>query len=57
MLLPMPFALLFFAASLAALRRSALYGAVGRKEKRPLRISNSMQPVSASSSVSLQIAG
>ena len=27
------------------------------KEKRPLRISNSMQPVSASSSVSLQIAG
>ena len=39
---------LFFAATLAALRRSALYGAVSRKENRPLRISNSMQPVSGS---------
>ena len=28
-----------------------LYGAVRRKEKRPLRISNSMQPVSGSASV------
>ena len=41
----------FFAASLAAQRRSALYGAVGRKENRPLRISNSMQPVSGSACV------
>ena len=41
----------FFAASLAALRRSALYGAVSRKENRPLRISNSMQPVSGSALV------
>ena len=32
-------------------RRSSLYGAVRRKEKRPLRISNSMQPVSGSASV------
>ena len=39
---------LFFAATLAALRRSSLYGAVSRKENRPLRISNSMQPVSGS---------
>ena len=31
----MPFTLLFFAASLAALRRSALYGA-GRKKAQPL---------------------
>ena len=35
----------------AASRRSSLYGAVRRKEKRPLRISNSMQPVSGSASV------
>ena len=41
---------LFFAATLAALRRSSLYGAVSRKENRPLRISNSMQPVSGSAS-------
>ena len=51
MLLPMPFTLFFFAASLATLRRSSLYGAVSRKENRPLRISNSMQPVSGSASV------
>ena len=42
----------FFAASLAALRRSSLYGAVSRKEKRPFSISNSLQPVSGSTSVS-----
>ena len=36
-----------FAASLAAFRRSSLYGAVRRKEKRPFSMSNSMQPVSA----------
>jgi hypothetical protein len=42
---------LAFAASLAALRRSSLYGAVRRKEKRPFAISNSMQPVSGSVSV------
>ena len=47
----------FFAASLAALRRSSLYGAVSRKEKRPFSISNSLQPVSGSTSVSLQTAG
>lgn len=41
----------FFAASLAARRRSSLYGAVRRKEKRPFAISNSMQPVSGSASV------
>ena len=46
--LPTPFC---FACLLAALRRSALYGAVSRKENRPLRISNSMQPVSGSASV------
>lgn len=46
----------FFAASLAALRRSSLYGAVSRKEKRPFSISNSLQPVSGSTSVSLQTA-
>ena len=37
-----------FAALLAALRRSSLYGVVRRKEKRPFVISNSMQPVSGS---------
>ncbi len=47
----------FFAATLAALRRSSLYGAVSRKEKRPFSISNSLQPVSWSTSVSLQTAG
>ena len=47
----------FFAASLAALRRSSLYGAVSRKEKRPFSISNSLQPVSGSTPVSLQTAG
>ena len=47
----------FFAASLAALRHSSLYGAVSRKEKRPFSISNSLQPVSESTSVSLQTAG
>ena len=47
----------FFAASLAALRRSSLYGAVSRNEKRPFSISNSLQPVSWSTSVSLQTAG
>lgn len=35
----------------AASRRSSLYGAVRRKEKRPFAISNSMQPVSGSVSV------
>ena len=35
----------------AASRRSSLYGAVRRKEKRPFAISNSMQPVSWSVSV------
>ena len=38
--------------ALAALRRSSLYGAVSRKEKRPFSISNSLQPVSGSTSVS-----
>jgi len=33
----------FFAASLATLRRSSLYGTVSRKEKRPFSISNSLQ--------------
>ena len=37
-----------FAALLAALRRSSLYGVVRRKEKRPFVISNSMQPISGS---------
>ena len=41
----------------AASRRSSLYGAVRRKEKRPFSISNSMQPVSGSASVCWQIAG
>ena len=40
-----------FAALLATLRRSSLYGVVRRKEKRPFVISNSMQPVSGSVSV------
>ena len=53
----MPFTLFFFAALLADLRRSSLYGAVSRKEKRPLWITNSMQPVSGSVSVCWQIAG
>ncbi len=47
----------FFAASLAALRRSSPYGAVSGKEKRPFSISNFLQPVSGSTSVSLQTAG
>ena len=39
------------------MRRSSLYGAVSRNEKRPFSISNSFQPVSWSTSVSLQTAG
>ena len=35
MLLPMPFTLFFFAASLAALRRPSLYGA-GSKKAQPI---------------------
>ena len=46
-----------FAALLAALRRSSLYGAVRRKENRPFSTSNSIQPVSGSASVCWQIAG
>ena len=38
----------------AASRRSSLYGAVRRKEKRPFSMSNSMQPVSGSASVCIQ---
>ena len=44
-------ALFSLAYRLAASRRSSLYGAVSRKEKRPFAISNSMQPVSGSASV------
>ena len=40
-----------FAASLTALWRSSLYGAVRRKERRPFSTSNSMQPVSGSATV------
>ena len=56
MLLIKPLAVAF-AALLAALRRSSLYGAVRRKEKRPFSMSNSMQPVSGSALVCWQIAG
>ena len=48
---------LAFAASLAVLRRSSLYGTVRRKEMRSFSISNSLQPVSGSASVCWQIAG
>ena len=39
-----------FAASLAFRFRFSLYGAVRRKDKRPLRMVNSIQPVSGSAS-------
>ena len=48
---------MFLANSLAVCLRSSLYGAFRRKEKRPFSISNSLQPVSGSTSVSLQTAG
>lgn len=53
---PLSFLMLFFARSLAALRRSSLYGAVSLKQNLPLRISKVRQPFS-SSSISLHSPG